>query len=258
MATFSYPEYQSAIYIFDVKTAKSRVLLQTSGRISPQGWSRDGKQILVASFGAQNLREGIWAMDPDGQDLTYLGEGYAAAWSPIGDHVATLSCRQPTGAGIWRAAIRVIDVANKTAQVLPGTEPCASNFHLAWAPNGSWIVYSYAQESSIQHPSDRIFLMDPSPGQTKLLIDQDSWAPTWFSDSDWIALVRGGAQPAESSVELYSVRENCSRLVSIPGLTLIGEIALSPDGTQLAITAGGNLYVTDLRSIMGEGFLSCP
>src|SRR3972149_4854897 len=51
VANFSYPQYLTGIYKFNVVTGREELILEVSGNISVQSWSPDGSKIAFSSFG---------------------------------------------------------------------------------------------------------------------------------------------------------------------------------------------------------------
>ncbi len=99
-------------------------------------WSPDGKKIAFTA----NLdsKEGIFLMNPDGTDVTYLGYGWSPAWSPDGSRIA-LAVDFSIGDCFIDAEIHVMNADGSDRRAITHA---SGDFDPAWSPDGERIVFA--------------------------------------------------------------------------------------------------------------------
>ncbi|PYP99109.1 MAG: hypothetical protein DMF82_25845, partial [Acidobacteria bacterium] len=213
-------------------------------------WSPDGRQIAFAS-----TREGggVFVMPALGGGARKVAPAYPNAggdmedflgppvWSPDGSELAYLVALPDGRVGLERRNLG--DGTTKTV-VLLGRRG-NMRLDLAWSPDGRFISYVDARNSSSQ--VTQLWILRLTNGTATAITDgrMNEWSPSWSPDSRTLYFVsnRGGTM----DLWLQRVRDDgtagtAARLTT--GLEVFGA-ALSPDGRRLAYAKGrtvGNVW----------------
>jgi len=167
-------------------------------------WSPDGSRLLYSQRSDSETESEAWLADlairdfylaqRDGTAPQWIAEGYAAAWSPDGEEVATISAGQALMAyevATGRTTTRLDRDALRETLGFTRTISTASDwpFVLAWSPDDEWIAVGANQPGNEGSPEGAILLA--RPGEYHLLrqelgrIAGLSWAP----NGQWLGLV---------------------------------------------------------------------
>jgi hypothetical protein len=220
------------------------------------GWSPDGSRLLYAQPSGSNTESKGWLSEvavhgffmaqEDGTVLRRIGEGYAAAWSPGGQQIATISTEQAMVAYDLSAGRSTTLLDRDTfREALDATRVVSAvsdqPFRLAWSPDGERIAVGVTQLDDERVIESIILLARPS--EHRLLrrefsrIVDLSWAP----DGRWVHLF------------MYHGDQVWTSIIGPDGSLLLREenalVTWSPDGQHLALTRfGAGLQIWYVRS----------
>ncbi len=207
--------------------------------VSDASWSPDGLTILYASY------PGIWKIDSDGENRTYLGKGSCPTWSPDGSQIAFdgesgLEVMEADGSG--RRCL---------ADFLGFVPPTTEHWWLettAWSPDGRIIAFEVW--AWVPDPSDLsgqrgtqptlIWTVNADGTNLKRLTADAAYErnPSWSADSQSIVF---SSDRSDGIWATWSARVDGS---GQPELAEPGR--LSPDGTRIAyVTEDADLWLKD-------------
>jgi Tol biopolymer transport system component len=250
----SWERLKSDIYIIDIASKTFKKFLEIDGIMHALAWSPDGSQIAVGGEGT-SYSDGIWLFNLINKSSNYLGPGDQATWSPDGKQMAIYSCERDKNGSISSAFIYLLDLSTMERKNIFKDIPCEGNAYLDWSPDGRTLAFSYSPVDSTKMDSDQVYLLDITSGQTVNITDKGNWSPSWAPSGKLLAFVNN---------YMLAVSDNtgsCVKKVDNLG-TEIGTVSWSPDGTKWAASNSGNIFIIDIPTIMGDGFLkngiSCP
>ncbi len=255
VSSIIYPQYRSSILKYDTITGKKTVILESGGILRAQSWSPDGNLIAFASSRTDKFKEdGIWIIDSNGENPSYVGPGESATWSSDGQKLAVLSCDQNSEDNISIIKIRVIDLTTEVEEEIYSENQCASNSYIDWSSDGKFLAFSFYPDSNLNSSESRVRVLNINTGKIRVLAEVESWGPSWSPKGDMLVFGQRGKHDLDSKVVIVSNDDRtCS--VTVTDLNTRGVISWSNDGTKLAIADGYNLFVLDITSFMGENFL---
>ena len=213
-----------AIYVIPKQGGDARKISPDSVSAYPLGWSGDGSGVYCKSFEGRTVYHiGLdgsirvidpgdpfartAAISPDGQtklllkfnqdnrDLGIVEPGAAfrfVAETPVWEEDAILG----PGAGeitvvttpSFQAEISTISIwSPKTKSFTALPLPEGQKYQPAWSSDGRMLAYSYRREGQAD-----VWLFDAKTGRSAPLTDdaEDSGAPTWAPDGEWLAFCR--------------------------------------------------------------------
>lgn len=197
-----------------------------------------------------NTAWGFFVAQEDGTGDRWIADGHAAAWSPDGDQIATISTE---------SALRVYDIASERRTTLLASDalqealgfaPTLSRrymgrpVNLAWSPDGELIAVG-AHSAGDEAPQEGAILL-AKDGEHRVLRREAGliYDIAWASHGRWLrALVVG----EDWFASVVIGRDGALVLEERDGLT-----TWSPDGEYLAVTRfsdkGSNVEVVELES----------
>jgi len=212
-------------------------------------WSHDGTRVAFSSDRGNPLGSdyNIWVLDTRNGELRQLtkapAEDFMPTWSPDDREIAFASTRE-NGAVLW--AVNVADGTERKVTTANGRVDAPS-----WGP-GNQIVYHVTAGNESRYDANG----QPITGSENVFAFRASWAsPTEFyyvSDGKIRkrALAGGGpAQTVDFAATLQVTRPQYTRRVrdftSTTPRQALGVVrpVISPDGTQIAFAAVGDIYV---------------
>ncbi|MCK9276979.1 MAG: peptidase S9 [Methanoculleus sp.] len=225
-------------------------------------WSPDGRTIAYTSclFGGADIREAtadehggrasmninfseirkeadIWVINPDGsggRGLTSSGDALMPRWHPGGDRIAYLSRVSGT------AVVRVMNLDGSGGlQITPDGEDV---LEFSWSPDGSEILYAALTHDPVSDNVSfgiRIVSADGSSLRHLTSGNLDA-APVWSPDGERIAFY-SQSRPS-SSIWLMDIGGSDLQPLA-PGYLTFEMHVWSPDGRQLAVSDGNDIFV---------------
>jgi len=240
------------IYVMNADGSNQQNLTNYSRDDQFPAWSPDGNRISFTSWGREDgLRAAIFAMDPDGSNVTRLSKSIGkqdaprfpgdwasfSRWSPDGKRMLFLSSR---GESVFDIFVMDADGSNvQRLSTTPGAGKLSEDPD--WSPDGNLIAFNSNRDGSSQ-----IYVMATDGSNVKRLTDTGgSGKPRWSPDGQRILFVSTGDrrsdQPLEI-VELYVMNADGSNVRRLTYTTDKGESSFdgvwSPDGRKIAFVSG--------------------
>lgn len=214
-----------ALYTIESDGSNMTELSYLGNTVMYPHWSPDRTQIAYDGTEQSSNRTGIWIINVDGTEGTYLGNGSHPAWSPDGQKIVV----DHGSEGIF-----IIDVITGEA-----TNLTEGYWYPAWSPDGRTIAF-YERTNG----ASDIYLIDPDGTNLRNLTNTPDFAEfshngAWSPDSRFIAFTTGeryNNQPgtpygANGRLEIIDLETNERRKVT--DVRFIGSVAWSPDGQKL-------------------------
>jgi Tol biopolymer transport system component len=235
------------------------------GRLeSRQPAATTGARIVFAAVGDETWQ--IFSVLPDGTDLLQLTDVAAPfvasdpAWSPDGTRVAYVVRESDTD----RSEIWVMNADGSDAH--PVIDSRGSHGNPAWSPDGSQIAYTaYGEGGGIYvAPVDGEAIQRlTSAGPPTTHVDSE---PEWSSDGQSIVFIRWRLGDVESGNDYQILRIDAAggEPVVLSRFEQTGRndqqvrgLSWSPDGSRLAFTTQGGVYLLDPSGGDAEQIVPC-
>ena len=133
----------SQIWVCDERGGQKRKILDTNygESVGVCDWSPDGDYLIITYGSRSSENQGLYILPVGGGEMEFLvGDGYGAAWSPDGKHIA-------------------YEGADGYVYIIPAEGGVPRRVHdriygaygIDWSPGGEWLMvnwYAYHQEGS--------------------------------------------------------------------------------------------------------------
>jgi len=217
---------------------------QDIGQAQPVGFTRTGSFYYGLVIGSSDVftagydpATGIVVTQAEKTAQRFTGSNFSPAWSPDGQFLAYISSRRPGLIGHRPEVISILSLKTGEERDLPPKLGFIWG-PIRWSPDGRSILVP-GKDRKIQHG---LFLVDAQTGEVTPAVwwgDSEISNPAWFPDGKRLLY-------NESHRESGTIREtilahdlqtgrNTELFQATPGST-IDDIALSPDGQQVALT----------------------
>ena len=172
----------SQIWVCDERGGQKRKILDTNygESVGVCDWSPDGDYLIITYGSRSSENQGLYILPVGGGEMEFLvGDGYGAAWSPDGKHIA-------------------YEGADGYVYIIPAEGGVPRRVHdriygaygIDWSPGGEWLMvnwYAYHQEGS-----ETQWLVRPDGGGLR---------PSGLGDVSFLQWGPGGRYVAYSSYQ---------------------------------------------------------
>lgn len=216
---------------------------QDIGQAQPIGFTRTGSYYYGLEIGTSDIytaefdpAAGRVVTQPEKATLRFVGSNFSPAWSPDGQFLAYVSTRRQ---GLFEhdvISIRSLKTGEErdlSPNLLELWGP------LRWSPDGRSILVP-GKDKKIQHG---LYLVDAQTGEFRSTlrsdVDSDTSHPAWFPDGKRLLYtdIRGESGTITEAVVVRDLQTGQKTELFRPTRGLkIDDIALSPDGRQVALT----------------------
>jgi len=218
---------------------------QDIGQAQPIGFTRTGSFYYGLVIGASDVytaefdpASGRVVTQPQRVVQRFVGSNFSPAWSPDGQFLAYISSRGPGLIGHRPEIISIRSLKTGEERDLPPKLSFTWG-PIRWSPDGRSILVS-GKDKKIKHG---LFLVDAQTGDvtpTVMWEDREIDAPAWFPDGKRLLFhsqrfEAGTIMPA--TVVIRDLATGQEKVIFQPPAGMkIDDIALSPDGQQVALT----------------------
>lgn len=197
-------------------------------------WSPDGRSILLTSLVGGSRTISIVATD--GSDAPRaLNVGMPAdgpTWRPPDGREILFRGHAPTGFGLFAigpdgSGLRSVtpsDGSYEFAYMAPG-----------WSPDGSMIVYQWAETLSSDRLGQRLYVIEADGGGRQQITSVESSLPSWSPDGTRVSFVNTGVGPVVTVAPVDGGGPSIET-----GPQGAGAVAWTPDGSQILYLAEGS------------------
>ena len=234
-----------AIRVVDGKPQGSAELVKPDiGQVLPIGFTRSGSFYYGLVIGTSDIytaefdpATGKVLTQPQNATQRFVGSNSSPAWSPDGQYLAYISHNRHWLASQRPEVVSIRSLKTGAQRDLPPKLPFLWG-PLRWSPDGRSILV-LGKDWSVQHG---LFRVDAQTGQVTPILwwgDAEISNPAWFPDGQRL-LYSSRHDESDTTTDTILIRELDTRretelLRSAPG-SRIDDIALSPDGRQVALT----------------------
>jgi TolB protein len=224
----------SEIYIVRADGTGFQRLTDNSAADGDSVVSPDGKRI--AFFSERDGDREIYTMNIDGTNVRRLTNilewDGLPAWSPSGQEIAFTS---------WRAGTTAIYVMNDDGSNVRQLTSISFDWMPTWSPDGKQIAFA----SYVKEEISEIFVIDVDGSNRRQLthLNLGSFYPEWTPDGNRIIFASRDNQGVDQIFIMNQNGDDIEMLTSGSGGTGFVRSPWSPDGQQIAIVQGGNVYI---------------
>jgi Tol biopolymer transport system component len=169
------------ISIIDLETGIQTVIFSPNHWLATPAWSPNGEKI---AFCYNEFGGGIFTINSNGTNQTYLADGWCPDWSPDGEKI--------TYSGLGQSGDIYVMNADGSEQINLTNHP-AFDSESSWSPDGMKIAFTSERELT-----GEIYLMN-TDGTEQIRLTYNDWPDrsssardaSWSPDGNYIAFARG-------------------------------------------------------------------
>ncbi len=221
------------------------VVKQDIGQAVPIGFTRAGSFYYGLAIGTSDVytaefdpAAGRVLTQPQKATQRFVGSNSSPAWSPDGEYLAYISQRNLL-VGI-RGAEQVVSIRSlKTGQ----ERELSPKFYviypnMRWSPDGRSILIQAKEPKSLLR--EGVYLIDAQTGEVTRLLQTEPGSdlpkPAWFPDGKRLLYRNGESGTTNETILMRDLETGREKELFRAASGKIRDIALSPDGRQLALT----------------------
>ncbi len=218
----------------------------------------DQSKILVRGEGGFNPY-GIWSLDLQSDQFSFVTLGYEAALAPDGNQVAVFVGPGYEMKNVDKWAIRLISLGNLVNGRDIFTSSVASGYvrGMTWSPDSSKIAFSFTDVRDPPKSSITTFRILSSSGAIPSNWPNDLpnyILPTWSPDGNYIAAISvADGYDANGKLVIWDLTTGCQE--ELTGVGDLASPAWSPNGEHIVFTYRGSIYILDLKEARTTGRL---
>ncbi|MBI3784843.1 MAG: hypothetical protein HY270_15725 [Deltaproteobacteria bacterium] len=220
---------RAAVRSIDSSGATTHTWELERGLLQPPAWSADGKLVVASNSAADRPLPFILSLAGDGARRT-VGRGI----NPAPAAAATIYAAQDD---------RLLRFSGGTSQTLMQRRGMAVEQPLP-SPDGKLVVYT---QSKHNRSEVRLMRADGGDDRSFLSWDRDRMVLRWAPDSSRLYAVVGG----DWDWQVWELPLDDTARVLARGAAAIGDLAVSPDGKRLAVSAAATIdYPSNRRQLI--------
>ena len=256
---FKEPQAQehTRLFLYTFDRQQMIPITDTMGAYRAISWSPDSLKLVVAKINERKYGKDIQVVDVRAGQITTIGFGEGAAWSPDGQSIAIyMGPKTNTSQGHFSIdLVRPDGILIKTIPlpIAPTPNTWFDEYDgMSWASDSQWIALSIMHWSSDNKLTGDVYVTDVN-GDKFRQITTKGWnrEPTWSPDGKTIAYIAMEFASIFGRVYLVKPDGSCASLLSDALMTQ--SLSWSPDGNHIAYEFKNGVYILDFKKKLTSG-----
>jgi Tol biopolymer transport system component len=229
----------------------------TMGDYRAISWSPDSLKLVVAKVNERKYGKDIQVVDLKAGQITTVGFGEGAAWSPNGQSIA-IYVGPKTNTSQGQFGIHLVRPDGISIKTIPlPIAPTPITWYdeydgMSWAPDSQWITLSIMHWSSDNKLTGEIYVIDVNGDRFRQITTEGrNREPAWSPDGKIIAYIAMGPASIFGKVHLVSPDGSCASLLSDD--LMAQSLSWSPDSNQIAYEYKNGVYILDFKKKLTSG-----